>query len=142
SNTSLILSNFDYKLELKDAVQGFELASDLQEFSFKNDLSYSLNARNEISFGYHLTGRRFSPGEITPDANGSIFAPITFRHMYALDHGLYVSNLQTLSDRVTLDYGLRLSIFQNIGPGDVYRYEDPQDNINIVRTDTVQYGKW
>ena len=142
SNTSIILSNFDYKLELEDAVQGFRWISNLQEFSFKNDLSYSMNARNELSFGYHLTGRRFSPGEVSPNATGSIFQTVELQHMYALDHGLYISNLQTLSDRITLDYGLRLSVFQNIGPGDVYLYEDPQDNIDIVRTDTLSYDNW
>ncbi|HEX8039582.1 MAG TPA: TonB-dependent receptor, partial [Chryseosolibacter sp.] len=62
SNTSLIASNFDYSLHLTDPVQGFRWISNLQEYSFKNDLSYSLNTTNEISFGYHLTGRRFSPG--------------------------------------------------------------------------------
>ncbi|HEU5147214.1 MAG TPA: TonB-dependent receptor, partial [Chryseosolibacter sp.] len=142
SNTSVIISNFDYKLELKDAVQGFRWISNLQEFSFKNDLSYSLNAMNELSFGYHLTGRRFSPGEISPNTTGSIFETVELQHMYALDHGIYVSNLHHVSDRVTLDYGVRLSIFQNIGPGKVYLYEDPQDNIDIVRTDTLHYDNW
>ena len=142
SNTSIILSNFDYKLELKDAVQGFRWVSNLQEFSFKNDLSYSVNTRNELAFGYHLTGRRFSPGEISPNSLGSIFETVALQHMYALDHGLYVSNLQDLSDRITLDYGVRLSIFQNIGPGEVYLYEDPKDNINIERTDTLRYDRW
>ena len=142
SNTSIIVSNFDYKLELKDAVQGFRWISNLQEFSFKNDLSYSLNAMNELSFGYHLTGRRFSPGEISPNATGSIFQTVDLQHMYALDHGIYVSNLHNVSDRITLDYGVRLSIFQNIGPGQVYLYEDPQNNIDIVRTDTLHYDNW
>lgn len=142
SNTSIIVSNFDYKLELRDPVQGFRWVSDLQEFSFKNDLSYSLNTNNEISFGYHLTGRRFSPGEMSPNTAGSIFQTVKLQHMYALDHGVYASNLQRLSDKVTLDYGVRLSIFQNIGPGNVYLYEDPQDNININRTDTLAYDKW
>lgn len=142
SNTSVILSNFDYKLELKDAVQGFRWVSNLQEFSFKNDLSYSLNTRNELAFGYHLTGRRFSPGEISPNSLGSIFETVALQHMYALDHGLYVSNLQDLSDRITLDYGVRLSIFQNIGPGEVYLYKDPKDNIDIERTDTLHYDRW
>lgn len=142
SNTSIIVSNFDYKLELKDAVQGFRWISNLQEFSFKNDLSYSLNAANELSFGYHVTGRRFSPGEISPNATGSIFQTVKLQHMYALDHGIYISNLHNISDRITLDYGVRLSIFQNIGPGKVYLYEDPQDNVDIVRTDTLHYDNW
>lgn len=141
-NTSVIVSNFDYKLELNDAVQGFKWVSNLQEVSIKNDLSYSLNENNEVSFGYHLTGRRFAPGEITPTSEASIFAAIKQQHMYALDHGLYISNQQKLSDRVTLDYGLRLSIFQNIGKGDVYLYEDPKDNVKPTRTDTVHYDAW
>lgn len=142
SNTSIIISNFDYKLELEDAVQGFEWISDLQEYSFKNDLSYSLNEHNELSFGYHLTGRRFAPGTMAPNSSGSIFETVNLEHMYALDHGIYLSNLHNVSDRITLDYGVRLSIFQNIGPGNVYLYEDPQDNIDRVRTDTLQYDNW
>lgn len=142
SNTSVIVSNFDYKLELRDAVQGFRWVSNLQEFSFKNDLSYSLNTNNELAFGYHLTGRRFSPGEVSPNTEGSIFNKLKLQHMYALDHALYISDLQRLSDKITLDYGVRLSIFQNIGPSDVYLYEDPRDNIDINRTDTLHYDKW
>ncbi len=142
SNTSIILSNFDYGLELEDAVNGFSWLSDLQEYSFKNDLSYSLNSRNEISFGYHLTGRRFAPGRISPNTAGSIFQTVDLQRMYALDHGLYVNNVQNLSDKITLDYGVRLSIFQNIGPGEVYLYEDPRDNVEIVRTDTLHYDRW
>lgn len=142
SNVSIIASNFDYKLELNDAVQGFAWTSDLKELSFKNDLTYTLNTNNEISFGYQLTGRQFSPGVIAPTGSGSIFDRMEQQRMYALDHGIYVSNQQRLSDRITLDYGVRLSIFQNVGKGDVYLYEDHQDNINIDRTDTLHFDSW
>ncbi|MDH4295346.1 MAG: TonB-dependent receptor [Cyclobacteriaceae bacterium] len=142
SNTSIIASNFDYKLELQDAVQGFKWTSNLQELSIKNDLTYFINTKNELSFGYHLTGRRFSPGSISPNTAGSIFSDVELQRMYALDHGLYVSDQQRLSDRITIDYGVRLSIFQNVGSSDVYLYDDPQDNIDISRTDTVHYGAW
>ena len=141
-NTSVIVSNFDYKLESTDVAQGFKWISNLQEFSIKNDLSYSLNTSNELTFGYQVTGRRFAPGEVGPNAEGSIFDNVSFQHMYALDHGIYVSNQQTISPRLTLDYGVRLSIFQNIGKGDVYLYEDPQDNINKKRIDTLHYAAW
>lgn len=142
SNTSIIASNFDYKLELQDPVQGFKWTSNLQELSIKNDLTYFINTKNELSFGYHLTGRRFSPGSISPNTAGSIFSDVELQRMYALDHGLYVSDQQRLSDRITIDYGVRLSIFQNVGSSDVYLYDDPQDNIDISRTDTVHYGAW
>lgn len=142
SNTSVILSNFDYKLELDDAVEGFRWLSNLQELSVKNDLTYFINSNHELAFGYHITGRRFSPGRITPNSAGSIFSEVEMQHMYALDHAFYVSNQHRLNDRITFDYGFRLSLFQNVGKGDVYLYDDPNDNTNINRTDTVHYGAW
>jgi hypothetical protein len=141
-NTSLIASNFDYKLESTDVSNGFKWISNLQEFSIKNDLSYSLSKDSELGFGYHVTGRRFAPGEVGPNSEGSIFDNVSFQHMYAIDHAFYVSNQHKLSSRITLDYGVRLSVFQNIGKGDVYQYEDPQDNINKRRTDTLHYDMW
>ena len=63
SNTSVIVSNFDYKLELVDPVAGFKWVSDLEELSIKNDLSYFINTNHELTFGYHITGRRFSSRE-------------------------------------------------------------------------------
>jgi hypothetical protein len=142
SNTTLILSNFDYKLEIDDPVQGLDWTSNLQELSLKNDLNYFINLNNELSFGYHLAGRRFSPGKIEPTGGGSIFTSLELQKMYAIDHALYVNNKQRISDKLTFDYGVRLSIFQNIGTADVYLYEDPEDNVFINRTDTLHYDAW
>lgn len=62
--------------------------------------------------------------------------------MYALDHAFYISNQQRVTDRITLDYGVRLSIFQNIGTSDLYLYDDPADNVDINRIDTIHYDSW
>lgn len=141
-NTSLIASNFDYALEVIDPVDGLKWTSNLQEYSVKNDFSYYLNPSNELTFGYHLTGRRFSPGKIEPYSSGSIFKEVELQKQYALDHGIYLNNRQVINEKLTLDYGVRLSIFQNIGTSDIYTYVDPQDNIDIVRTDTLHYDAW
>lgn len=142
SNATIIASNFDYELELKDPTQGFKWTSDLQELTAKYDLAYFINTNNELTFGYHVTGRRFSPGRIAPNSDASIFEEVELQHMFALDHAFYVANQQRVTDKLSLDYGLRLSIFQNVGPYDQYLYEDPQDNINVERSDTVNYGAW
>lgn len=142
SNATVIASNFDYKLELENPKQGFKWTSSLQELSVKYDLAYFINTNNELSFGYHLTGRRFSPGRISPNVETSIFDEVEQQHMYALDHAFYVSNQQRITDKLSVDYGVRLSIFQNVGAYDLYLYQDPKDNINTVRTDTVHYGSW
>ncbi|HEX7016931.1 MAG TPA: TonB-dependent receptor, partial [Cyclobacteriaceae bacterium] len=40
------------------------------------------------------------------------------------------------------DYGVRLSVFQQVGRGDIFLYEDPKDNVHIVRTDTLHFEPW
>jgi hypothetical protein len=142
SNITVIGSNFDYKLELKDPVNGLAWTSNLQEVSVKADLSYAINTKNELSFGYHVSGRRFSPGLIRPNSEASSFSELELEHMYALEHALYISNQQQLSNRISLDYGVRFSYFQNIGKGSVYHYVDPRDNTNPQRTDTTYYKRF
>jgi hypothetical protein len=138
SNTSIIASNFDYGLSLEDAAQGFTWDSGLQEYSVKNDLNYFASPQFELDFGYHITYRRFAPGIIDP-VEGSIFSKSELQHEYALDHALYVGAQHKVTDRLTLNYGARLSIFQNIGQGDVFLYENANDNSNPTRTDTLSF---
>lgn len=142
SNTTLIGSNFDYKLEFNDPLQGFIWKSNLQQFSFHNDLTYFINPQNELSFGYQISYRRFQPGAISPNTENSIFEDITMGKQYALDHALYIDNQQKIGNRINLSYGARLSIFQNIGESDVIQYTDPKDNITIIRTDTLHFDSF
>ena len=142
SNTSVIASNFSYKLGLEDDAQGFDWRSNLKELTLKEDLNYFLNTSNELEFGYHVTYRDFSPGKISPTSASSLFAESELDPMFALDHALYAGNQQKVSDKLTLRYGLRLSVFQNIGDQDVYTYVDPQDNIDPTRVDTLSYGQF
>lgn len=141
SNTSLIASTFDYGLELNDDAQGFLWTSNLQEYSFKEDLTYYINPSNELSLGYHLTFRRFNPGKIKPQ-EGSINVELALQKEYALDHAFYLGNEQKLSEKITMKYGLRLSIFQSIGKSDIYTYLDPTNNIQISRVDTLHFDQW
>jgi hypothetical protein len=142
SNTTLIASNFDYKLELKDPVQGFAWTSRLQQYSLNNDLTYFINTNNELSFGHHLSYRIFQPGIIAPNTDGSIFTTVSVPKQYVFENDLYIDNKQKVGEKITLSYGARLSIFQNIGPADVTTYQDPQDNIDIVKTGVNHYDNF
>lgn len=143
SNTSIVASNFDYGLTFDDPVQGFEWVSNIREISFKGDFNYFLNPQNELDFGYHLSWKKFSPGEIFPtDEESGLIANMRLDPLYALDHAVYVGNKQKVSDKLSLQYGLRLSIFQNTGEGEVILYEDPQDNVNPTQIGTIEYNNF
>lgn len=142
SNLSLIASNFDYELGLLDPVQGFSWTSNLRELTLKQDLAYFISPEAELEFGYHVTYRGFAPGKISPADNGSIFLTTELQKQFALDHALYANAQTKVSPRLSLNYGLRLSLFQNLGPFDLYSYDDPDNNVDPVRTDTTFYGRF
>ncbi len=142
SNTSVIASNFDYEMKLDDNVQGFSWVSNLQELSIKEDLNYFISPSSVIDFGYHVTYRRFAPGKLSPTSDNSIFEELKIQNQYALDHALYANHEYKATERLSFSYGARLSIFQSIGEQDVYLYTDPQDNVNIERTDTLSFDSF
>ncbi|MCF6359437.1 MAG: TonB-dependent receptor [Cyclobacteriaceae bacterium] len=138
SNTTFIASQFDYGLELSDPALGFKWTSVINELSFKQHFNWFISPKNELDFGYNFVYRRFEPANFNPTSESSIFTSTELQKLYALDHSLYVGNKQTVSSKLSLIYGLRLSIFQNVGPGDVKIYDDPQNNIRptVIRVDT------
>ncbi len=142
SNTTFIASQFDFGLEFIDPVQGFDWTARIQQLSFKEDLTYFLTPKNEVNFGYHVSWQKFSPGKIEPTVEGSIFVTTDLQRLFALDHAFYLSNKQTVSDRLTLEYGVRLSVFQNIGKSTIFTYEDQQDNTNTNVIGSTAYNSF
>lgn len=140
SNTSLIFSNFDYNLQFFDPIQGLDWTASIQQSSFKQDVTYYINPNNELNFGYHGSYRKFSPGKIEPNSDMSLFKTTELEVLHALDHALYIGNQMTISQRLTLQYGLRYSIFSNVGKSTIYEYRDPMDNVDIQRVDSTHYG--
>jgi len=54
---------------------------------------------------------------------------------YALEHGIYAMNEQLIGTKLTLKYGIRLSVFQNVGRATIYNYDK---NYNSI--DSTVYG--
>lgn len=140
SNTTAVFSNFDYKLVSNQAAQGFEWSAYLREFSVKQDLNYYLSTRHLLTFGASASHRSFNPGTIAPKAN-SIFTNVQMERMYAMDYALYADAESQLGAKWVLQYGLRYSLFQNMGETTLRIYDDPQNNVNIRYTER-HYRPW
>lgn len=142
SNLTLIYSDFDYALESKEEVDGFRWEANQREMSLKEDFSYFVNPNLTLKFGYQGIYRRFTPGDIRPNSDETIFKAVSLQKQFALDHGLYISAEHRLSDRISLEYGLRWTLFQNIGAGTIYEYDDPQDNVGVTVIDSTVYDNF
>ncbi len=140
SNTSLIFSRYDYSLGIPGSGSDqFDWTSQISDYNFKQDFSWYLNSKNKLSFGFDVIYHHFEPGQVSANP-GSMFTNLKLTNYNALDNSLYVSNEQSIGERLTLRYGLRYSYFQQIGPGKVRAYLNPAQPQEGQSTGVKEYG--
>lgn len=135
SNLSLIYSRYQYKLGKSTTLAGVEWNSSITNMGLKYDFSFFASPGNTIRFGAHLNHFTFRPGYIIPADNTSIYNDYEIPPSQALEYALYLSNSHELTERIGLDYGFRITLFQNMGKATVYRFNEQYEPI-----DSVVYG--
>jgi len=106
----------------------------LKDIASKIDFNYFITPEFNLKFGLASTYHTFDPCNAWIDHKDStdrLHLPLN----YALEHGFYISAEQQLGEKLTLKYGMRYSIFQNIGSAKFYNYDQ-----NYNHTDQVTYG--
>jgi hypothetical protein len=111
SNTSFIYSEYDYGFNIENAGIDVDLDAGIYDYNLKQDYNFYLNPNNNITFGWQGIYHQFQPSTFTIDGEVQE-GP---QEQDALEGGVYIANEQKLSDRIQLNYGLRLSSFSNIG---------------------------
>ena len=142
SNTSFIYSDYQYNLGVpSDGADQFDWTSSIRDLNFKEDFSYYISARNKMKFGVNIIHHEFNPGEIEAKGN-SFFNSLKMTKYNALEGAVYVSNEQTIGSRLTLLYGMRYSLFQQMGEGRMAEYVNPEkpNRNEVVKINTYERG--
>lgn len=134
SNITGVYSKFNYSLGADQEVSSFTWDSQIEDIGLKADLSYFPNTNNTIKFGFNSIYHQFSPSKITVEQQDTSGFTFTTPNINALEHAVYISNDHKLTARLSARYGLRFSVFQNIGKGTTHNYNDEYDV-----TDTINY---
>lgn len=136
SNFTFLRSRYEYELGVPEGEpNSFEWKSKLVDYTGKADFTWYLNTSNTIRFGTSVIHHTFNPGEARGLGDETFFSEYVLPKNYAIESGTYLSNEQHIGGFLTLKYGLRFSMFQNIGPGTIY---DFNDQYQVV--DSTVYG--
>ncbi|MCM4169784.1 hypothetical protein KCTC52924_00013 [Arenibacter antarcticus] len=122
SNLSLIYSDYYYGLEL-DFV-GFKWNSGIQNFNFKYDFKHYLSNSFQINYGLNNIYYQFNPGKIEPNRPSSGILEDQLIQKYANEFSVYVDIEQEITEKLNLQYGLRLSNFIRLGQEELNVYTD------------------
>ena len=135
SNLTLIFSDFNYNLGVPQGEMAFSWRSHIIDYGFKNDYTWYLNPNNTLKFGLQSTYHTIKPGTIENSENGSYILPTYYPENHGIESAVFISNEQKLGKKLSLLYGLRFSLFQNIGETTLYQY-----NENYQVNDSIGYA--
>jgi len=124
SNLSMIYSDYYYGLNL-DFV-GFDWNSGIKNYNIKYDFKHYLTDKIKLNYGANAIYYDFNPGTIEPSRADS---GINFKQLekkYAFEPSLYVDAEQKLTDKLSMNYGLRYSMFYRLGSSTVNLYANNQ----------------
>ncbi len=122
SNLSLIYSDYYYGLKL-DFV-GFKWNSGIQNFNLKYDFKHYLSNNFQVNYGINNIYYRFNPGKIEPSDSESGIIENQLIQKYANEFAVYVDVEQNITEKLSLQYGLRLSNFIRLGQDELNVYEN------------------
>lgn len=148
SNFSMIYSDYYYGLTL-DFV-GFNWDSGIKNYNLKYDFKHYLNDKTKLFYGANAIYYDFNPGKIEPINSTSGINPDQLDKKYAFEPALYLDVEQQLSDKFSINYGLRYSLFYRLGNQEINTYANNQAVLfnaeqqiyeKATPTGTVAYGK-
>jgi len=141
-NVSAFYSNYDYLLQFKsnDGEQSFKWTSNVINYSVKPDFTYYLNSKNTIRFGAQTLLYDFLPYKTDITFNGGASSTVQSEKRYGLESSIYVANEQKLHPRFTIEYGLRLSIYNFMGRGTAYTFRDTISNTALPLASSQYYN--
>ncbi len=135
---TFIYSQYGYKTSASfDEAANFVWNSRIRDYGGRVDNTFLINDSNTVKFGFSSIYHRFSPGIVKPGGDNSIYSEYELAENSAIEWGVYGSNTQQVGNKLTLKYGLRYSIFQNVGPGTIYNFAE---NYSVIDSTTYKSG--
>lgn len=134
SNTSFIYSNYDYKISLKNDDTVFDLNSKIRDWNLKQDFTWFAGNKHSVRFGLQSIYHTLTPSS----ASGTTVSSFARNPRYSWENAVYINDDYKATEKLTINYGARLSMFSVLGGDTFNTYE------NGVLTDSkfLEKGKY
>jgi hypothetical protein len=130
SNTSLIYSDYDYNIQIQGDDIKFNINSSIQDWNLKQEFQYFQSTKSSWRVGLNLIHHELAPSRFEGDAE--VFNSLNTVSRKSLENALYANHVYKLTNRLNIDYGLRLSVYSILG-GDTYNvYQNGEKTESIV----------
>jgi len=124
----------------ENPVNAYKLGFNINQLYFKANFSWFLSASHTISFGANTLRYKLHPGYYVPQGGKSLVVPDTLQTEQALESALYLSDHYTITSSLSLEAGIRWSIYNDLGPSLVNNYAPGLPITTENQTGTTSYA--
>ncbi len=122
-NTSAIYNAYNFKVAAEQNNFSITLYSGIKDYNLKTDFDYYPNALHEIHFGANYIYHTFTPSTFSGKSGDTEFNPKLVKAQYAHEFALYALDKYTVTEKFEVNYGIRYSMFGQVGPNKKYLYD-------------------
>ncbi|MCU0469964.1 MAG: TonB-dependent receptor [Arcicella sp.] len=138
SNTSLIYSDYSYEFNISANDNDFVNQSKIRDWNLKQEFQFFPNTRSSWRFGVNSIYHTIFPGSFINKKNTDTNPPKEGRT--AWENAIYANNVFTISPKLSIDYGLRLSTWSIVGKG-TYNIYDRGIKTDSIKLNNGEFGK-
>jgi hypothetical protein len=132
ANTTIVYNDYNFALEGRQSNFNIKFASGIRDVTAKTDFDWFASPEHKIKFGLQYTYHTFFPSVLTGTQDSVTFKPNNAQVKYANEYAIYIQDDWEISKKFKLNYGLRYSIFQQVGPFTKYTTDANGNRIDSV----------
>lgn len=138
-----VVANYGLRMNDTEPANAFVLDTQVRTYKLTGDVNWIPSTRHALNAGVSSRYYAIEPARLRPDDPASSIKAFAQPEEYGLESALYLSDDITLTDRLKLRAGLRVSMFNQFGPASTLRFEDglPRDRRTVVDTVQTSRGK-
>ena len=137
--------HYDYKNTLKEnPLEGYTLQFGINQYFANLDFTSYLNEQHTLDFGIGNILYKINPGSHLPDSPKSLIMPDRLQQEQALESAVYLADRWDISPSLSINAGIRYSMFNAIGPRTYHVYDPnflPQE-ITVLETKEAKAGSF
>ncbi|MGC4038265.1 MAG: TonB-dependent receptor [Chitinophagaceae bacterium] len=132
---------YDYRVSsVSNDVNAYKLAFDIGQANFRSDFIYTPNTKHTIGFGLTSILYKLHPGSFTPYSKNSLVVPDKLQAEQGLESALYIGDKYDVTPDLSINAGVRFSMFNFMGPSTVNSYAPGVPRSTETITDSTHYA--
>ena len=139
SNLAFVYTKYRYIIDVEMKPYDFSIKAGIKDYTAKYYFTWLMTDKITSKFGVTATFHRYSQGELD-DKTGVVAQYMSVNpdekvYRDALEYALFYVHDHNITPFLSIRYGLRLSIYQNIGKETLYLFDN-----NYKFYDSINYG--